>query len=351
MTAALATVRGGREHVLPATPETCFWGFIDPDLPPVLTIHSGDVVRVEAITHHAGDAPDLLMDVGIEAVWAAIAEDQRGPGVHVMTGPIAVEGARPGSSLLVRVLEATPRLPYGSNCAAYWGLLYDVFGKERITIYGLDATEGGTVATPQFAYTFTTRPLYDLPGVITPPDPAARQPFTRPVRIPTRPHLGVMGVAPAEPGRRSSIPPGVFGGNVDNWRLGAGAAMVYPVFQPGAGLYVGDPHLAQGDGELCGTAIEASLNVTIQVFVLEDLAVTAPVMETADDWLTHGFGDDLDEAMRMAAEQTLWLLVERLGLSREDAYSLTSVAVDFGITQVVDARLGCHAAVPKRLFS
>ena len=351
MAAALTTGRVGREHLLPAVPETCFWGFIDPDLPPVLTIRSGDVVRAEAITHHAGDAPDLMMDEGIEAVWAAIPEDQRGPGVHVMTGPIAVEGAQPGSSLLVRVLEASPRLPYGSNCAAHWGLLYDTFGKERITIYALDATAAGTMATPEFAYDFTTRRLYDVPGIITQPDLAARQPFTRPVRIPTRPHLGVMGVAPAESGRRSSIPPGVFGGNVDNWRLGAGAAMVYPVFQPGALLYLGDPHLAQGDGELCGTAVEASLDVTVQVFVLDDLAVTAPVMETADDWLTHGFGADLDEAMHMAAEQTLWLLVERLGLSRDDAYSLASVAVDFGVTQVVDATLGCHAAVPKRLFA
>jgi acetamidase/formamidase len=346
MTAALASAPAGGEHVLPATPETCFWGFIDPTVPPVLTIRSGDIVHVETVTHHAGDAPDLLMDDGINALWEAIGEDQRGPGVHIMTGPIAVEGARPGSSLLVRVLQATPRLPYGSNCAAHWGLLYDAFGKERVTIYSLD----GAVATPEFGYDFTTRPLYDLPGVITPPDAASRQPFTRPIRIPTRPHLGVMGVAPAEPGRRSSIPPDVFGGNVDNWRLGAGAAMAYPVFQPGALLYLGDPHLAQGDGELCGTAIEASLNVSLQVFVLDDISVSAPVMETAEEWLAHGFGADLDAAMRMAAEQMLWLLVERLGLSRDDAYSLASVAVDFGVTQVVDATLGCHAAVPKGLF-
>ena len=104
------------------------------------------------------------------------------------------------------------------------------------------------------------------------------------MRVPVRPHLGVMGVAPAESGRINSIPPGPFGGNVDNWRLGAGAAMAYPVFAPGAGLYVGDPHLAQGDGELCGTAIEASLDVTLQVFVLDDLPVTAPVLATASHW-------------------------------------------------------------------
>ena len=91
------------------------------------------------------------------------------------------------------------------------------------------------VATPEFAYDFTTRARYDVPGVVTPPDPAARQPFSRPIDLPVRPHLGVMGVAPAEPGRINSVPPGPFGGNVDNWRLGAGAAMAYPVFTPGAG--------------------------------------------------------------------------------------------------------------------
>ncbi len=290
------------------------------------------------------------MDDGIRAIWAAIPEGERGPGVHVMTGPIAVEGAEPGMTLLVRLLEVSPRLPYGSNCAAHWGLLYDAFGKERITIYRLDGAGPHMVAVPEFGYDFVTRPLYDLPGVVTAPDPAARQTCGH-VAVPVRPHLGVMGVAPAEPGRHSSIPPGVFGGNVDNWRLGAGAAMAYPVLTSGAMLYVGDPHLAQGDGELCGTAIEASLDVTIQVFVLDDLRVGAPVLETATEWLTHGFGADLDEAMRMAATQMLWLLTDRFGLTPDDAYSLASVAVDFGVTQVVDSTLGCHGALSKAIFT
>lgn len=135
------------------------------------------------------------------------------------------------------------------------------------------------------------------------------------------------------------------GGNVDNWRLGPGAAMAYPVFSEGAGLYVGDPHFAQRDGEICGTAIEASINARIQVFAVDDLAITTPVMETADAWITHGFGADLDAAMRMAAEQMLWLLTDRVGLDCDDACSLCSVAVDFGVTQVVDQTLGCHGIV------
>lgn len=337
-------------HDLPATPDTCYWGFIDQAQPPCLTIDSGDIVHVEAVTHHAGDAPDLMMDDGIRAIWKAIPVDERGPGVHILTGPIHVRGAEPGDTLAVRIIDMAPRLAYGSNCAANWGLLYSSFGKERITIYGLeDGFE--SIATPIFGFDFTARPLYDVPGVISEPDPNARQPFGREVRVPVRPHFGVMGVAPAETGRLSSIPPGVFGGNVDNWRVGPGATMCYPVFVPGANLYVGDPHFAQGDGEICGTAIEASLDATIQIFVVKGVGNTAPLLETDTHWFTHGFGADLDEAMRAAAEQMLWLMCTHLGLSADEAYSLASVAVDLGVTQVVDGTLGCHAALARSIVA
>ncbi len=352
-------------HILAATPSTCYWGYLDQAQPACLEIDSGDFVYVEAVTHHAGDAPDLLMDDGVRALWSAIAEADRGPGVHIMTGPIHVRGAQPGDTIAVRIVDMKPRLPFGSNCAANWGLLYDTFGKERISIYGLDpvgdgATDGagdgagdgqfGSTATALFGFDFTARPLYDVPGVISEPDLDARQTFSRTVHVPVRPHFGVMGVAPAEPGRISSIPPGVFGGNVDNWRVGPGATMTYPVFVPGGNLYVGDPHFAQGDGEICGTAIEASVNATIQVFVVKSLGATAPLLQTDTHWYTHGFGANLDAAMRAAAEQMLWLMHEHLGLSADDAYSLASVAVDLGITQVVDGTLGCHAAIARSMF-
>ena len=138
-------------HVLPATPDTCYWGYIDRDQPPVLEVNDGDIIEIEAVTHHAGDAPDLLMDDGIRALWSGIGEAHRGPGVHVLTGPIHVRGAEPGDTLAVRILDMVPRLPYGSNCAANWGLLYSSFGKERITIYTLDdmQTPGfGATASP-----------------------------------------------------------------------------------------------------------------------------------------------------------------------------------------------------------
>ncbi len=351
-----APVAGAR-HELPATPDTCCWGYLDRDQPPCLEVDHGDVIAVEAVTHHAGDAPDLMMDPGIRKLWDGILAVGRGPGVHLLTGPLRVRGAEPGDTLAVRVLSLRPRLPYGSNVAAHWGLLHDRFGKERVTIYGLDGSapdaagdEDVPTARPLFGFDFTTRPLYDLPGVVTEPDPQRRRRFGRQVVVPVRPHLGVMGVAPDAPGRHSSIPPGCFGGNVDNWRLGAGTTMCYPVLVPGALLSLGDPHFAQGDGEVCGTAIEASLDAVIQVALLKDVAVTAPVLETPTAWYTHGFGATLDEAMRMAVEQMLWLLCEQLELDADEAYSLASVAVDVGITQVVDGVLGCHAAVARSLL-
>ncbi len=338
-----------------ATPDTCFWGYLDRDEPHMLEVDPGQELVIEAVTHHAGDAPDLLMDAGITAIWDGIAPESRAPGVHIMTGPIHVRGAKPGDTLRVELLEMRPRLPYGSNCAANWGLFHERFGKERITIYELvDPPADGTFAAaarPKFGFDFTALELYDQPGVISPPEPSQRQPFGRDVTVPVRPHLGVMGVAPAGGERLSSIPPGVFGGNVDNWRFGPGATVHYPVFNEGAGFYVGDPHFAQGDGEICGTAIEASLDVRLRLSIADDVTATSPLLFTGTHWYTHGFGDGLDDAMAMAAEQMLALLVDRGGFSMDEAYSLASVAVDLGITQVVDGTVGCHAGVSRHLLT
>lgn len=351
--AALALPVAPPSASLPATPDACFWGRLDPDEATALAVPSGSVIDIEAVTHHAGDAPDLMMDDGVTAIWDAIDPSERAPGVHIMTGPVEVEGATPAGSLLVRIVDMAPRVRYGSNCAANWGLLYDTFGKERITIYELgEAADDGfsPTASPVYGYDFTEREIYDIPGVISNPGDDERRPFSVPVSVPVRPHFGVMGVAPPGTETLSSIPPGVFGGNVDNWRLGPGAAMLYPVFRDGAGLYVGDPHFAQGDGEICGTAIEASINARIEVTAISDVAVTSPVMFVGSSWITHGFGDTLDQAMRMAAEQMLWALTDRLGLTADDAYSLCSVAVDFGVTQVVDGTVGCHGILDTGIF-
>jgi acetamidase/formamidase len=344
---------GASLHELRATPQTCFWGFFDRDRPPVLRVRSGDAVFVETLTHQAGDAPDLLMDDGTVAVYDGVPAEARGPGVHIMTGPIAVEEARAGDTLEVRILQMEPRLAYGSNLAAWWGYLYDEFGKERITIYTFDLVS--RTARAVFAFDYTGSPLYSTPGVIIPPDSTVRVPALPDVAVPLRPHAGVMGR---------------FGGNIDNWRVGPGATMYYPVMVDQALFYVGDPHMAEGDGELSGTAIEASANILLRLIVRKDLSLESPLLETPTHWYTHGFDSlplptgtpsrpedvgapagDLNAAMRMAAREMLAFLTSQRGLSRDDAYSLLSVAADFGITQVVDTRQGVHCSLPRSVFA
>jgi formamidase len=285
-----------------------------------------------------------------------------------MTGPIADEGARAGDTLEVRILNIEPRLRFGTNIAAWWGYLYDQFRKERITIYTFDVASRHARAL--FAFDYTASELYSLPGIVIPPESTLREPALRDVVVPLRPHVGVMGVAPPQSGRVNSIPPGPFGGNLDNWRLGPGATMYYPIFVDEALFFVGDPHMAEGDGELSGTAIEASANVWLQLIVRQDLPLRSPLLETETHWYTHGFdtrplplsgpsspaevgfppAGDLNAAMRLAALEMLNFLTHQRGLSADEAYSLLSVAADFGITQVVDMRQGVHCGLPRSVF-
>ncbi len=334
-------------HVIKATPETVHWGYFDATRAPVLKVKSGDCVQIEAITHHAGDAPDLMFDEGVKRIFDETPESDRYPGVHIMTGPIFVEGAKPGDMLEVHYLEMTPRLPYGSNLAANWGHLYKEMGeKERVTIYQLDAASN--TASAAFAYDFPGK--YLIPGTVTQPDECCREQALEGVRIPVRPHLGTAGVAPDAKGRVSTVPPGAHGGNIDNWRIGAGATMYYPVQCDGGLFSVGDPHISQGDGELSGTAIESSLNVLLQIRLRKDFKFPSPLLETPTDWIVHGFDTDLNVAMRNASLDMLGLLTDHRGLSRVDAYSLMSVAADFAVTQVVDGRQGIHVRIPRGIF-
>ena len=337
----------GALHQLKATPKTVHWGYFDAALAPALRVKSGDLIQAEAITHHAGDAPELMMDEGVTAIFDAIPESDRNPGVHIMTGPIHVEGAKPGDILEVRYLSMTPRCAFGSNLAANWGYLYKEMGeKERVTIYQLDANVRHAEAL--YAYDFPGK--YLVPGTVTHCPVCDRQPALKGVRVPARPHLGTAGVAPDALGRVSTVPPGLHGGNVDNWRIGAGATMYYPAQVDGGLFSIGDPHVSQGDGELSGTAIEASLNVLMQIVLRRDFTIASPLLVTPKYWIVHGFNEDLNVAMRDASLEMLGLLTDHVGLSRPDAYSLMSVATDFAVTQVVDGRQGVHVRVPRSIF-
>ena len=334
-------------HALRATPTTVHWGHFDASLAPVLTVRSGDLIQAEAITDHAGDDPDLMMDEAIEALFDGVPPSERHPGPHILTGPIRIEGALPGDMLEVRYLRMQPRCRYGANLAAHWGYLYHELGeKERVTIFEIDPN--GNTVHALYAYDYPSK--YVMPGSVHRCPACNRQPALPGVRLPVRPHLGVAGVAPDVRGRISSIPPGTHGGNIDNWRIGAGATMYYRVQIDGALFSIGDPHISQGDGEIAGTAIESSLDVLLQVIIRRDFTFPTPLLETPDCWIVHGFDEDLDVAMRAASLDMMTLLTERQGLSKDDAYALMSVAADFGVTQVVDGRQGIHVRIPRGIF-
>jgi acetamidase/formamidase len=339
---------GVETHLVRATPETVQWGAFDASVPPIRRVRSGDIVLIECLAHHAGDAPDLMFDDGVRAVYDGIPPDARAPGVHIVTGPIHVDGAEPGDTLECRVLKLEPRLAYGSNFSANWGLLHHEFDKrEHVVIYRADMDAG--VARAVFQYEFPSPPLA-YPGLITEPGSVERQPALRNVSIPLRLHMGTAGVAPAVDGKVSTIPPGRHGGNMDNREFVVGSTMYYPVTRDGALFWAGDTHFAQGDGEVNGTGIEAHVNATLQLIVRKDMPLRSPVLETPDLWICHGFDEDLDEAVRQAVLETIELLTGHWGLSRQEAYSVVGLAADLRVTQVVDGVKGAHMAIRKDCF-
>lgn len=333
-------------HYLPATPKTVHWGYFDNSIPPVKTIKSGDLVYAETVTHHAGDAPDLIMDEGTRLIYESIPIETRMPGPHILTGPIYVEDAMPGDTLQVEILQLTPRVRYGSNILASWGQLYEEFdGRERVTIFELDPE--GQWLTAKFAYEYPAQ--YNMNGRIIEPDSVERVPALTGFQIPARLHIGTMGVAPREAGRFDTVPPGEHGGNLDNWRIAEGTTMYYPVLTEGALLSVGDCHFAQGDGEITGTAVEASLNCLLRITLRKDLNIESPLLETPTTWTAHSFDADLNVATRQASLEMLKFLQQYYGLKDVDAYTFMSVAADFSITQVVDQLQGVHVTIPKNV--
>lgn len=325
-----------------------------------------------------------------------------GLGVHVCTGPVFVNGAEPGDVLEVRIVDTMQRpsgnpdyrgKTFGSNVASNWGfqfnnLITEPKGREVITIYEVDAKGEQSWAKAVYNYRWTPQtdpwgkvhPIIDYPGV--PVDKHSITPnydILKGYEIPVRPHFGMIGVAPVEAEIVSSIVPSYSGGNFDNWRMGKGATAFFPVVVPGAMFSVGDPHASQGDAELCGTAIECSLTGVFQ-FILHkkaDLPGTKligldyPLLETESELIVHGFSsanylkefgdsDDaaaemfkkssLDSAMTDAFNKTRRFFMDTRNLSEDEAISLISVSVDFGITQVVDGNWGVHAIIKKSIF-
>jgi len=311
---------------LPATPETVAWGNYDAAHKPALTVKSGDTVVVHTLLTNSpaglernGVPPDQV-EPALRQVYAKVTD--KGPGGHILTGPIYVEGAEPGDTLEVHIQRIDLAIPYAYNGFRYGaGILSEEFPYARTKIIPLD--RGKMVAN--FA-----------PGIV----------------IPLHPFFGSMGVAPPPAiGRYDSTPPTFIGGNMDNKELVAGTTLYLPVFVKGALFEVGDGHAGQGNGEVDVTALETSLTGTFRFVVRKDLKTAYPRAETPTHFISMGFDDDLSIAAHRAVREMVEFLVATKGLSRDDAYMLASVAADLDITEVVDRNKGVHMMLPKAVFT
>ncbi len=347
------------DHHLQAQPENLRWGWIPTDKSSVLTIQSGDTVRIDTISHHGStqdeDPVAFLGNHGVQPeeilqdvrdFWASRPGRLRDgrTGAHVLTGPIAITGAEPGDMLEVQILEVSTRVPYGFNSAnAQSGALGDSYPGWRAGDSGADISGN--------ARTLIRTAISDGREFALLADG---------VRIPIAPFMGIMAVAPRAPtvgqpgvtvaGVQSSRPPGAYGGNLDIKLLTAGATLYLPIFREGALFYAGDPHGVQGDGEVSGTALEQSLTGVFRFVLHKAAAPAAPRAETATHYLAVGIDIDLDRALRKAVMEVVDFLVEEKALAPREAFALASLAVDFTIAEAVNETQVVVASIPKTLF-
>ncbi|WP_233220968.1 acetamidase/formamidase family protein [Chlorogloea sp. CCALA 695] len=334
-----------------STSENVIWGeLFKPDSRPILRVKSGDRIIMQTVSHEGilpdqGDTVAFFAQGGIpQNTKSAISKSQilpdqtrvkaavkkTGPGPHVITGPVYVEGAQPGDVLEIKTIGIDYRSPYGviSNRHSK-GALPNEYPINNAPVYSkviaIDARrEVG---------------IFQLENNLPP------------LEIPLRPFIGLMGVVPANREEAAnSIPPGNYGGNVDIQLLGRGSSLYLPVQVPGALFYSGDPHCAQGNGEVALTAIECSLTPTFELIVHKNMKRNTPMGETKDAWIAIGLDKDLDEAMKKSVREYLDIASEKYGMTKQDALLFGSAAIDFDVSQVVDIVKGIHGTIPKQLF-
>jgi acetamidase/formamidase len=326
--ASAVAAQAPKTHRLEATPTTVAYGYYWSEARPVLRIASGDIIDVDTLLTNSpqglarAGVPDDQIQASLKAVVAAFPQGNpgRGPGGHILTGPVFVEGAEPGNVLEVNVLSIDLPIDYGYNsCSGF-----------------IRSNCESGVGSKIFTFDRRTMTSEFMPGIV----------------IPLRPFFGSMGVAPApEAGRVSSNPPGRHAGNHDNKELVAGSTLYIPVFVPGALFEVGDGHAAQGDGEVDQTAIETSLRGRLQLTVRKDMTLTWPRAETATDYISMAADPDLTTATTIAIQEMIDFLAATKGLTKHQAYQLVSIAGNVAITQLVDRpNLGVHVKMPKSIF-
>jgi acetamidase/formamidase len=326
-TASLAVrAQSPTTHRLEATPSTVAYGYYWSEAQPVLRIASGDIIDVDTLLtntpaglERAGVPPGKIQ-ASPRAVVDGVTGDRRGPGGHILTGPVYVEGAQPGDALEVRILSIEFAIDYGYNgCSGFLPANCDRSVPQKIL--NLDAASLTAVFKPG-------------------------------IEVPLKPFFGSMGVAPQPSlGRVSSNPPGRHAGNLDNRELVAGSTLYIPVFVPGALFEIGDGHAAQGDGEVDQTAIETSLRGRVQLTVRQGMSLEWPRAETATDYISMASDEDLKTATMLAVQEMVDFLAATRGLTKHEAYQLVSVAGHVAITQLVDRPVyGVHVKVAKSLF-
>lgn len=307
-------------YELAASPDNVHWGYFDAMLAPVLDIESGDKVRLTSVS----GGPEVVPKTGYfvpEALIDIHANVQQKLQGHILTGPVAVRGAKPGHVLEVRIHDIRLVQDWGYNAIRpLAGALPDDFSETRVMTIPLDA--GRDVATLPWGTELGLQPFF-----------------------------GVMGVAPPPAwGTITSIIPRSHGGNLDNKELGAGAILYLPIHVEGALFSAGDGHAVQGDGEVCVTAIETALQGTFELILRTDLSLLMPRAETSTHVITMGLDPDLDDAAKQAVRDMIQLIRERSNLSAEDAYTLCSLAGDLRVTQLVNHHKGIHMMLKKSLL-
>jgi acetamidase/formamidase len=315
-----------RTHRLEATPTTVAYGYYWADAKPVLRIASGDIIDVDTLLtntpmglQRAGVPPEKIQD-SLKAIVAEVTGDRRGPGGHILTGPVYIEGAEPGDVLEVKILSIAFAIDYGYNgCSGFIPANCDRSVPQKILKINSKTMTAG---------------------------------FKPGITIPLRPFFGSLGVAPApDLGRVSSNPPGRHAGNLDNRELVAGSTLYIPVFVRGALFEIGDGHGAQGDGEVDQTAIETSLRGRVQLTVRKGEKLRWPRAETSTDYISMASDEDLKGATTIAVQEMVDFLAERKNLTKNEAYQLVSVAGNVAITQLVDRPVyGVHVKIPKTIF-
>ena len=331
--AHLAELSVQPDAILCSTPDTVLWGYIAANLPPALTVKSEQVVQIEALSHQglttnkdpekffgAYGIPSNEVLADAKTVFTEV-KRPRGASVHILTGPIYVEGAEPGDTLEVRVLDIKFRVPYGvNNTGPGKGVLPGLLKEPSAKVIRLDLERHVAL-------------------------------FSDDIQIPLNPFMGIMAVSPPTSlGMVSSTPPGAWGGNIDLKFCGIGSSLFLPVFNKGGQFFTGDGHAVQGDGEVDGGAIEISLKPTLQFILHKEKTIKLPRVETATDYLTTGLDVDLNIATRIALQEAVDFLQTEKGMTAADAYALSSLAVDLGIGEAVDIVNLVYAKIPKKIF-